>query len=146
MIGFPPTSSVIDFQQIIGAEALLRVSFPDSYRTLLSKFNGSYGAAEFSLSGNKGSAEIGVWLSISPWDSESMCSTLSTWKQHKLSTRIVPFGEDGGGNYVCFDYRRSDTPSIVFWFHELEGEDGLYPVAPSFEEFLNDLRSIDEKL
>ncbi|CAO1295871.1 unnamed protein product [Diamesa hyperborea] len=56
--------------------------------------------------------------------------------------KIVPFAVDGGGNLICFDYRRNintDEPSIIFWHHE--GESGtaeeLSFVANSFDEFLD---------
>jgi hypothetical protein len=52
---------------------------------------------------------------------------------------IVSFAEDGGGNYICFDYREGKDnldPPIVYWNHEAnEGEDVSF-VAKDFETFL----------
>lgn len=58
---------------------------------------------------------------------------------------LIPFAPDGGGNYICFDYRkRKENPPIVFWHHEVEENEGIYPLANSFEEFVNSLKSRDE--
>ena len=141
MEGFEPSSSVPTLSQIEGAEAFLGVRFPASYHQVLLEFNGAYGGATFSMLGKEHGGGIGVWLSLLPWDSESIWATLSTWPEHKLPTEVVPFGEDGGGNYVCFDYRHSDVPSVVVWYHELVGEDGIFPVADTFDDFLQLLRA-----
>ena len=52
---------------------------------------------------------------------------------------LVAFAEDGGGNFVCFDYRtapETNNPPIVHWNHEAdEGQDASY-VANNFDEFI----------
>jgi hypothetical protein len=59
--------------------------------------------------------------------------------------RLIPFAPDGGGNYVCFDYRDcKENPPIVFWHHEIEENEGIFPLANSFDEFTNNLKSEDE--
>jgi SMI1/KNR4 family protein SUKH-1 len=140
--GFEPSTTVPTSSQIGGAEALLGVRFPDSYRTLLLEFNGACGDAEFPLLEKERGGSIGVWMSLLPWDRQSVWSTLSAaWEEHELPRRLIPFGMDGGGNFVCFDYRHSDVPSVVFWHHELDAEEGIFPVAATFEEFLRVLRA-----
>ncbi len=58
---------------------------------------------------------------------------------------LIPFAPDGSGNYICFDYRNCyQNPSIVFWHHEIEDHEGILYLAPSFEEFINNLKSEDE--
>lgn len=53
---------------------------------------------------------------------------------------IYPFAATGAGDFICFDYRRSQTaPSVVFYFAEDEGEEAIYPIAGSFTEFLSKL-------
>jgi hypothetical protein len=53
---------------------------------------------------------------------------------------LVMFGEDAGGNYMCFDFRANRStpePPIVYWSHESrEGEDIFY-LAATFTDFLN---------
>lgn len=141
MEGFEPSTSVPTSRQIEGAEALPGVRFPASYRAPLLEFNGAHGGAEFPLLDKERGGGIGVWLSLLPRDAESVWSTLSAWGEHELPRRLIPFGQDGGGNYVCFDYRHSGVPSVVFWHHELDAEEGVFPVAATFEEFLQILRA-----
>ena len=74
---------------------------------------------------------------------------------YPIPEHLVPIIYDGGGNYVCFDYRhdpKTDNPKVVFWFHEEAGclEEGLevYFIANSFDEFLDclfDSRTEKEK-
>lgn len=49
---------------------------------------------------------------------------------------LLPFADDTGGNYWAFDFRRdSNRPEVVFIDHEIEGEEGVIPVAPDFAGF-----------
>lgn len=140
--GFEPSDTPTAEHQIEGAEAVLGVTFPRAYRELVHLYGGADGDADFSLaSGHE--ANIGGWLSLSPWNSQSVWSALSYWPEHQLPTNIIPFGIDGGGggNYVCFQYSSSGEPSVVLWFHELQGLQGIQPVAPSFDVFLGGLRA-----
>ena len=60
---------------------------------------------------------------------------------------LVPFGENGGGDDVCFDYRdnpKTDDPPVVHWFHEAVESESVSFVAENFEEFLSLLKEPDE--
>ena len=58
---------------------------------------------------------------------------------------LIPFSQDGGGNYLCFDYRNyKENPPIVFWHHAIEENEGIFYLANSFEEFINSLKSEEE--
>ena len=57
--------------------------------------------------------------------------------------RLVPFGEDGGGDSMCFDYRKdphSNDPPIVYWAHENEEGKDISFLARNFKEFLSILK------
>lgn len=60
---------------------------------------------------------------------------------------LVAFAEDGGGNRICFDYRKNpntDNPPIVYWNHEATvGEDVSF-IANNFNEFIKILEKSDE--
>jgi cell wall assembly regulator SMI1 len=35
---------------------------------------------------------------------------------------LIPFGDNGGGDFICFDYRKNrttDNPPIVIWNHDM---------------------------
>lgn len=58
---------------------------------------------------------------------------------------LIPFAPDGGGNYICFDYRNcKENPPIVFWDHGVEENEGIFYLADSFNEFINNLKSEEE--
>jgi|LakMenEpi03Aug12_release.lakeMendotaPanAssembly.Ray.scaffolds.fasta_scaffold30667_3 hypothetical protein len=58
---------------------------------------------------------------------------------------LIPFAPDGGGNYVCFDYRHcKENPPIVFWHHGFEEGKDVFYLADSFEEFISGLKSEGE--
>jgi len=105
----------------------------------LSEYCGADGDAEFPVPGSAHPMGIGYWLPLSPWNNQSIWSCLANWGEHELPSRLVPFGEDGGGNLVCFDYRVSDSPSIALWFHELSGDESIWRIAANFDDFLNSL-------
>ncbi|MFC4620414.1 SMI1/KNR4 family protein [Camelliibacillus cellulosilyticus] len=55
------------------------------------------------------------------FDLDSKHSIINVCKdiQDRLIKNIIPFARDPFGNFLCFDYRESDTkPKIVFWDHE----------------------------
>ncbi len=55
--------------------------------------------------------------------------------------KLIPFGDTGGGDYICFDYRlhSQDNPPIVLWCHDNcdENWNRVSFVAKSFEDFIN---------
>ena len=51
---------------------------------------------------------------------------------HK-NEKVIPIADDGGGDFVCLDYRDGGTdPAVCYFQHEL-GE--LTPLAASFSDF-----------
>jgi cell wall assembly regulator SMI1 len=83
-------------------------------------------------------------------------SIISIYRENaeRFPSKVVPFATDPGGNYICFDYRKSSNPEVIFWNHEenfvvsdddtmeypeVDTEDKLHDiefVAPDFFEFL----------
>lgn len=59
---------------------------------------------------------------------------------YKFEDGLIPFGENGGGDMICFDYRNhlnTDNPPIVIWNHDMGLEHRTVFIADSFEEFVN---------
>ena len=55
---------------------------------------------------------------------------------------LIPFGDNGGGDYICFDYREcnTDNPPVIIWFHDiLDNSERIVFVANNFEEFVDKL-------
>lgn len=52
---------------------------------------------------------------------------------------LIAFAEDGGGDFICFDYRKGKNiadPPIVYWSHEADIGKDISFVANNFEEFI----------
>lgn len=62
--------------------------------------------------------------------------------------KLIPFGDTGGGDQICFDYRNhnQDNPPIVLWCHDNcdENWNRISFVANTFEEFINMLHEFRE--
>ncbi|MDR1488613.1 MAG: SMI1/KNR4 family protein [Holosporales bacterium] len=54
--------------------------------------------------------------------------------------RLIPFGDTGGGDFICFDYRNhdGDNPPIILWTHDVyDNSKRISFIANNFEEFIN---------
>lgn len=89
---------------------------------------------------------IGVFLSLSP-ESEYNFLNFNIKPPDFFPSKIVAFAENGGGDYLCFDYRvygETDNPPIVLWRHGAPiGKDVSF-VAKDFSEFLSILKEPDD--
>lgn len=53
---------------------------------------------------------------------------------------LIPFAENGGGDFLCFDYRenpRGPNPPIVIWLLEFTDYDPVVRLANNFDAFLS---------
>ncbi|WP_413665380.1 SMI1/KNR4 family protein [Microbulbifer sp. CNSA002] len=97
----------------------------------------------------RGEASIGLGalLTLDPLESkENVIESLSVLRRvHGVSKHYLPIVVGGGGDYLCFDYSESENnPKVVFWFHELETDAAIFPVANSFTELLFMLKPHDD--
>ncbi len=147
MLGFEPSSEIINSEQIDGAERLLGVKFPVEYRQVVQNFGGSSGDVEFLVdrpSDGFDRCGIGLVLSLLPHSRNSVYRVMAAWEEHELPAQLIPVAEDGGGNYLCLDYRNGEEPEVVFYFHELTGDDGIIFVCPTFAGFIARLVQPDD--
>jgi len=72
----------------------------------------------------------------------SQIDTRLTDDENLIGANVIPIAALFAGDFVCLDFRNSETPSVVVWFHEESDE--LSPVttkvAEDFTEFLNMLK------
>jgi hypothetical protein len=61
---------------------------------------------------------------------------------------LIPFGETGGGDFICFDYRESKDacdPPIIYWCHDAnEPDERISFIANNFEKFINMLHEPED--
>ena len=77
-------------------------------------------------------------LNFIPDDEYSILKTTERLlRNDRLPEGIIPFAEDGGGDQICLDYRQGRRqPRVVYWSHEEEKDQSIFPLADSFTEFL----------
>lgn len=79
-------------------------------------------------------------LPLEPTHEEGIVATMEKLaKDGKLPAGVVPIATDGGGDYVCLAYRAGAAPSIVYWCHERERDDSIFPLSDSFRGLLERL-------
>ena len=65
----------------------------------------------------------------------------------KLPRDIVPFARDPFGDMICFDYRISKIPSIVFWrVDKGKSEESIDFICDTFSDLLSSLYRVEEEL
>lgn len=63
-----------------------------------------------------------IFAGLLSFNEESMENIMEVYSCIKkaLPNKVIPFGCDPSGNYICFDYSESEiNPRIVFWYHEI---------------------------
>jgi cell wall assembly regulator SMI1 len=123
-------------EAVARAEAELRRAFPPSFRAWLRKNNGLYGVEDVKIfpvfddrDARKTSDSIVVEYNRNwkPW--------LENFEADDFS-HLLPFGEDGTGDYFCFD-EQARAPNgeypVVRWDHETGEEECC---AANFSEFV----------
>lgn len=129
-------------EMLAAVEKRLGVMFPVEYRQLVTQCQS--GAPERShfyyddpRHGRSGGG-LGVMLMIDPAYDDSILRTLEMLAHDdQMPEGVIPFAEDGGGDMMCFDFRtRPDAPSVVYWAHERNKEESVFPLADSFMDFL----------
>ncbi|MFO1041860.1 MAG: SMI1/KNR4 family protein [Planctomycetaceae bacterium] len=126
---------------ITGAELLLGVKFPTDYRDCLRTNHCGYPSpSEFvvPVEGRPFRSSLGTLLTIDPRaEYFNIFNYLPPMaNEHHLPPTIIPIAQDGGGDFVCLDYRQSSIPTIVYWHHEVSGVEGITPLAGTFSELL----------
>ena len=67
--------------------------------------------------------------------------------EYRFEDGLIPFGDNGGGDMICFDYRHDKTtnnPPIVIWNHDMGFDHRVVFVANNFEEFINMLHEPED--
>lgn len=147
----------ISMNEIMEVENMWGVKLPKDYiECAIYNHGGSPEPEEFLVEGRQ--RVFGCLLS---YDKDSPDNILKVYNgiKERLPEKIFPFGCDPAGNYICFDYRKSNNnPRIIFWDHELGvmesdysqeqlklidlkevQERAIKPISCSFGEFLNSL-------
>ncbi|WP_152847294.1 SMI1/KNR4 family protein [Bacillus paralicheniformis] len=133
-------------KEINEVENKMKVAFPSDYKEVVKKYQGCVPL-------DKNVVEIGGFKEsfnfLLTIESDEYIGILEVYDSIKdrLVKNVIPFANDPGGNFYCFDYRNSSEPKIVFWDHEeayTNPEKALIYVCENFTELINGLRPLKE--
>lgn len=108
-----------DLKVIKSVEQLLAVKFPDDYiQCILNNHGGQPEPSRFNF-GDKDATSFGELLTFDTAHRNYILKIFNSIKE-MLPDGVIPFANDPGGNYICFDYNeKGNNPVIVFLDHEL---------------------------
>ncbi|CAM3202002.1 MULTISPECIES: SMI1/KNR4 family protein [Vibrio] len=135
---------------IESVSTIIQFSLPQDYVECVKYYHGGQpknGSLSIDVDGSSWGIGFGELLTLDPLEScTNVISSLSKLRKiHGISKNYLPIAIGAGGDYLCLDYSDSITnPTVVFWFHELEGEDAIFPVADTFTQVLDMLKPYDE--
>lgn len=135
------TDETVSINEIIEVEGVWKSKLPKDYvECAIYNHGGSPDPEEFLVEGRE--RVFGCLLSYCKNSPDNIIEVYNGIKE-RLPQNIFPFGCDPAGNYICFDYRKSDTnPCIIFWEHEL----GVIASDYSEEQLkIIDLKEVQEK-
>jgi hypothetical protein len=116
-----------------------RIILPDDFKACVVEHNASRPRPNIFDVNSRKELVAKSLLSFNKNDSDNIWQTNSQLNE-KLPNQVIAFMSDQFGNYICFDYRNTKVPSIMFWDHELSytnPNDCLKYVADKFGDFIN---------
>lgn len=123
----------LDNSEINLIEHELSVKLPIDFVNLIRQYNGARPSLiSFDLENEKEKVFDSL-IDFSPNGNNNVIEVYKSFKKNSLKKNI-PFGEDGFGNYICFQYQNSENPNIIFFNHETNE---VKLIADSFKEFID---------
>lgn len=126
----------IDPQLISGFEATYNIRLPSDFKYTLGIVNG------FSVMGDE---VYGIFNENNPSSLQSIYEREHNEVEYPQFSYLVPFSDDGGGNFYCFDTRYSTKDGsscpVVFWVSNYQYSDSDSPevVYDNFLDFVNEV-------
>lgn len=117
----------VDDKEIVAAEAALGLRFPSSFRRYLAEL-GWVTIDENEIYG------LGPGVS-NHCDLVRVALSERAEMEPPIPLHLLPLMNDGGGNHYCLDVSDA-VAAVVFFDHELTGDQITMPVAPSFDAWL----------
>lgn len=147
----------VDIVAIRVIEKTLGVKLPSAYTAFITKHNGARLERDYFNycdvnTKHQNSDSIAFYdvtdiLWIERTDLLNSMEDGSTIQHPYFEKGLVPFGGNGGGDSICFDYRNDpmEWPPVVFWSHDVWGDsERVSFIANSFEEFVEMLHESEE--
>lgn len=133
---FPPVND----EHIRHIEGHLGVRFPHDYRECAKRYHGGYPLISSFDYIDPYLGVVGTGLGeLFNFDLDDRWNIL--WQNQSppesLPQGLVMIGQDGGGGYICLDYRSGEeSPRIAFWRSNAPSADTVIHLADTFTEFI----------
>ncbi|GHC80720.1 hypothetical protein GCM10007320_22600 [Pseudorhodoferax aquiterrae] len=135
--------------EISSFENEARLVLPDDYSLFLQKNNGGRPIPKFfPIAGYEGNPFGQVQDFFGIGDSVASCDLLWNFKtfRGRIGSDYLAIAREDGGNLICLDISKFSRGRVVYWDARVGRPKvgaGIYEVAPSFDNFLENLRDID---
>lgn len=132
-------------EAVVRFENMLEIVLPNDYKLGVANYNAGRPRPNVFDTAQRKELVAKALLSFDQTNVENIWTTYENLK-NQLPKQIVPFMSDQFGNYICFDYRASNEPAVVFWDQELSHqniEKGIIYIANSFSEFIGGLYELN---
>lgn len=143
----------LDPKRVARVEQKLGCAFPREYRDFLLAHNGGQVVeGVFPIHGPMGDHEglLDQFMCISPRDPYNLLDWVTDYTG-RLPPNLLPVAVDQAGNLIVLSVVGPDIGKVYFWDHELEAGQGeipscenVYPVADSFQVFLDGLQPLSD--
>jgi hypothetical protein len=145
----------ISVDYIKSLERDMNIKLPEKYVQFIIKYNGAhlntdafdYNDPNISTRKNRGSIAFEKAETIRSTIDLIQSGEEPDWPtNYRFENGLIPFGDNGGGDLICFDYRNdrtTDNPHIVIWYHEGPDYNPVF-IANNFEEFINMLHEPED--
>ena len=139
MIPMKKTFGVASASDLQAFEKKLGVSLPQQYRDFLLEQNGGRpDLGDFTVP-NWGESLVNFFYGAGIGGNYDLEVALHSLDDVMPVDRVIPIGDDPGGNQICLGIRGEYLGKIYFWVHDEMDEDEVRPlieVAPSFDAFV----------
>lgn len=137
-------------ERVAFLEKRINISFPKSYIECMEECNGGVlrkRCFTYKFENERQTVDsIGVFLSLNQNEWADLLDIYENPPEF-FPKGIIAFGDTGGGDFICFDYRDNKTtndPPIVCWNHEADVGKDVSFLANNFEDFLGMLKEPEE--
>lgn len=106
-----------DCNNIFKVEGEIGIKFPHLFVEIINKYNAGCPLNNIFDTEKERGRVFSTLLTFNLEESNSI-TCVYNYVKDRIPNGVVPFADDPSGNYICFDYRKTSIPQIVFWHHE----------------------------